>query len=360
MNITEARQKLDAIIAKARTDLYKPIQIAEVLYHARIGTIAIDPFDRETYRNPSKQWRNAITLRLSGKKSISSARYQDDVWSETALPPAALATLIAANTSSDGAVERYIYRAYAERHQAVARVLTTIAHGTPATFDVAELLASFTQDPHLRRSVDKVYEITTYCLFETFITALDATITVQIAEQHQPLLDAFADLAEKLLGLPHGQTSITQPAHIYRVGVTHAADHGLDMWANFGPAIQVKHLSLNPSQVAAIVDHIESDHIVIVCRDTDADVIAAIVQQISWGRRVRGIVRERELIVWYEQFLRGAFADRLGEPLLTRLEASFHAEFPQASQLVAFLEERGYLDKEPDPFWDKPMSDASV
>ncbi|NJL06002.1 MAG: HaeII family restriction endonuclease [Chloroflexaceae bacterium] len=354
VHIIEARRKLDAIIAKARTDLYKPIQIAEVLYHARGGTVTIDPFNRETYRNPSKHWRDAITLRLIGKKSTSSARYQDDVWNETALPPAALAVLLTANTTSNGAVERYIYRAYAERHQAVANILTMVTHSTPATFDLAQLLAAFTQNAQLRRSMDKVYESITYCLFETFITTLEATITVQIADHHAPLLDAFADLAEQLLGILPGHTDIIEQAHIYRVGVTNAADHGLDMWANFGPAIQVKHLSLNPQQAAVIVDHIESDQIVLVCRDADADVIATIVQQISWGRRVRGIVRESELIGWYDQFLRGAFAERLAQPLLTCLAASLQAEFPQASQLVAFFEERGYLRAAPDPFWDAP------
>ena len=31
-----------------------------------------------------------------------------------------------------------------------------------------------------------------------------------------------------------------------------AADRGLDMWANFGPAIQVKHLTLDESAVREI------------------------------------------------------------------------------------------------------------
>ena len=40
-------------------------------------------------------------------------------------------------------------------------------------------------------------------------------------------------------------TSFKSKANINRIGVTNAADRGLDMWANFGPAIQIKHLSLN-------------------------------------------------------------------------------------------------------------------
>lgn len=53
MNIQEAKQALDKIISKARIHLYKPIQIAEILYRDRIeGDIDLE--DLETYRNQSK------------------------------------------------------------------------------------------------------------------------------------------------------------------------------------------------------------------------------------------------------------------------------------------------------------------
>ena len=35
--ICEAKKRLDSIIKKARVDLYKPIQIAEVLRYSRLG-----------------------------------------------------------------------------------------------------------------------------------------------------------------------------------------------------------------------------------------------------------------------------------------------------------------------------------
>jgi HaeII restriction endonuclease len=35
-SVQEAKDRLDAIIKKARVDLYKPIQIAEVLIHSRL------------------------------------------------------------------------------------------------------------------------------------------------------------------------------------------------------------------------------------------------------------------------------------------------------------------------------------
>ena len=165
------------------------------------------------------------------------------------------------------------------------------------------------------------------------------------------MIGEFADLTRVLLGLDTNCLAWEQPAHIYRAGVTNAADRGLDMWANFGPAIQVKHLTLSEKQAGKIVDQVESDDIIIVCRAADAAVIEAIINQIGWGRRVRGIVNESELIAWYEKCLRGKFRHKLARPLLERLTVGFKAEFPQASAINEFLNERGYLDIAPPAIW---------
>ncbi len=142
-----------------------------------------------------------------------------------------------------------------------------------------------------------------------------------------------------------------QPAHVYRVGVTNAADRGLDMWANFGPAVQVKHLSLNSRLAVEVVDQVESDSIVIVCRDSDKDTIETITKQIGWGRRVRGIVDESQLAQWYELSLRGRFSDRLAWPLIEQLREGFRAEFPQTATMAEFFERRGYLHLKPPNLW---------
>ena len=54
INIQTAKQSLDKIIAKARVHLYKPIQIAEILYRDRVEK-DINLADLETYRNISKK-----------------------------------------------------------------------------------------------------------------------------------------------------------------------------------------------------------------------------------------------------------------------------------------------------------------
>lgn len=213
------------------------------------------------------------------------------------------------------------------------------------------MLKLFRTNSGIKRSIDKAYEIVAYSLFETVVVALETKITVSIPLTKQALLNEFSDLAKVLLGLKEGQDSWDFIAHIYRVGVTNAADRGLDMWANFGPAIQIKHLTLDAEMAKRITDQVESDYIVIVCRDTELNVIQTLTQQISWGQRVRGIIRESELIAWYDRCLKGKFSNELAKPLLKCLTDSFRKEFPHSVALADFLEEREYLVLTVDSVW---------
>ena len=346
----QAKARLDLIIKKARVDLYKPIHIAEVLHRARLDS-TINTNDLTTFQNPSLRWRNEVTQRLVGKSATSSARYQHDVWNPTAMPPPLLNLLDTQNNETGGAVERYIYLRYAERQGTVTEIIAAIEGATTETFDLRALLNLFVTHPGIKRSVDKAYEIVTHTLLETVIVALGAKIKVRVPQENHELLSHFSDLARVLLGLAEGETEWEQDAHLYRVGVTNAADRGLDMWANFGPVVQVKHLTLDPNRASQIVDQVESDCIVIVCRDADKPVIETIAAQIGWGRRVRGIVTESNLMDWYERCLRGAFASQLAGPLLARLVSGFKAEFPQTTGITEFMEERGYLAMTLPPLW---------
>lgn len=335
---------------KARVDLYKPIQVAEVLRRSRLEK-DIKILSLETYRNPSCVWRNVVTQRLLSKIPTSSARYQHDIWSDTAMPPKTLAVLDAENKRTKGGVERYIYLRFQERQGTVEGLIDAISKANPKMFQLQELLNLFISSAGIRRSIDKAYEIVTHSLFQTIVTSLRTTVTVSVPPQSLGLLREFEDLTRVLLGVDATKPESTMDAHVFRVGVTNAADRGLDMWANFGPAVQVKHLTLNEELATTIIDQVESDHIVIVCRDSDAKVIETVAKQIGWGRRVRGIVRESELVAWYERCLRGKFADQLAKPLLQHLAAGFKSEFPQTSGVSAFIAERGYDTLKVEPFW---------
>ncbi|MBA3634574.1 MAG: HaeII family restriction endonuclease, partial [Acidobacteria bacterium] len=252
----EAKTKLDLIIGKSRVDLYKPIHIAEVLYRSR----AVGDFDiakLETFQNPSLRWRNEITNKLAGKVSTSSARYQHDVWNITAMPTEILTILDAENKATGGAVEKYIYSRYGERQGTVSSVISAIKKAAPKTFKLETLLELFVKESGIKRSIDKAYEIVVYSLFETIISAFGAKVKVSVSEDSKPILEEFSDLAKVLLGVDENKLFWEQTAHIFRVGVTNAADRGLDMWGNFGVVVQVKHLTLNEKLAGNIAAQVE-------------------------------------------------------------------------------------------------------
>ena len=317
------------------------------MYRSRVYQ-DIDVLQVETYRNQSIKWRNEISKSILSTSSSSSSRYQDDIWNAHAMPPEILSVLNQANIEGSGVVERYIYYRFLERQGGIVAVMEQLkqAQSSPESFNISDFFELFRNKAGLKKSVDKCYEIVTYSILETVVTALETKITVQISPEKKELLQEFASLTKVLLNIDIKQTKWTELAHIYRVGVTNAADRGLDMWANFGIAIQVKHLTLKESHVRQITDQIESDSIVIVCRDADASVIKTVLKQISWVRRVRGIIKESELIQWYDKCLRGKFSNFLAQKLIQLLLESFEAEFPEASgyasRITDFCAQRNY------------------
>ena len=364
MDINTAKSRLDFIINKTRTRYYKPIQIAEVLYRSRVYK-DINVANLEDYRTKSKKWRDDVSKILLDTYSTSSSRFQDDLWNNNAMPPEIMKTLDRNNKENSGVVERYIYYRFIERQSGIVEIIDQLKKGlsSPQNFYLEELLKLFRTKPGLKRSIDKCYEIVTYSLFETIVTTIEAEITVKISPNKIDLVSEFQDLTKVLLNIDTQHIEWTEAAHIYRVGVTNAADRGLAMWANFGIAIQVKHLTLDENSVRQIVDGIESDRasaalrdrIVIVCRDIDASIINTIIKQIGWGKRVRGIIKESQLIRWYENCLRGKFSDTLALKLMQLLIESFDTEFPEASnyahKITNFCEQRNYHTIEPSSLW---------
>ena len=108
-SLTDAKSALDTIIKKSRVHLYKPIQVAEILYHSRVNPGSINLLNVEDYRNRSKKWRDDISKILLGRVCTSSARFQDDLFNDNAIPPSILFELGKENIRTNGAVEAYIY-----------------------------------------------------------------------------------------------------------------------------------------------------------------------------------------------------------------------------------------------------------
>lgn len=342
-NFAIAKTKLDALIKKARVHLYKPIQIAEILYRDRVyQDINIEQL--ESYRNPSKQWRDIVCRKFLGRTSSSSARYQDDLFNETAIPPNVLSALAYRNRQTDGAVEAYIYLCVGHKFSQLSKAILYCETHDRNHFNLLDFLDLFWKDAGLKRSIDKVYEIVVYALFSALVDSLDISLTVSMNPEKHHILLEFSDFAKRVIGLSANHTTSTTLAKLYRVGVTNAADRGLDMWANFGLAIQIKHLSLNEELAEGIVQSITADRIVIVCKAAEQKIILSLLNQLGWKSRIQDIITEHDLMVWYEKALRGQYHAQTASNVLKILKQEIQREFPITAHQVfqGFFEEREY------------------
>lgn len=341
MNLKDAKAQLDKVINKGRVHFYKPFQIAEILHRHRTGHLS-DLSDLDSYRNASRQWRNDVSVQLVGRSCSSSARYQDDVFNDNACPPEALAALGKHNKATKGEVEVYTYRMFEAKVSSIVSILRQIKETTPDTFELSKILETFNSRPGLKRSIDKVFEITVYALFSTIVRALRLQVSLAVSNVDQDLLDEFGEFLEKVVGLKKGTTSLVLPASLFRLGSTNAADRGLDMIANFGPAIQVKHLTLDADAIADICDGLTADRIVIVCKDTEVSIVDAVIKQVGWADRLQGLVTFSDLQNWYGICFSPAHCKTLGASLLVDFIREFSNEFPSLDGLPGFFKKRHY------------------
>lgn len=349
-NLDKAKYALDSLLKKSRVHLYKPIQIAEILYHDRvIGDINLE--NVEDYRTKSKKWRDDVSIKLLGRICTSSARFQDNLFNDNALPAKLIAELGKENRRTNGAVEAYIYNSFMSRHRQLADALNYCLNANKDNFLIKSLIDSFWNEPGLKRSLDKIYEIIVYALFATLIEALKLKVEVSVDAASYPMLHEFEDFSKKVMCIDLNNTSNVLDAKVYRVGVTNAADRGLDMYSNWGPAIQIKHLSLDVELAENIVKNISSDHIVIVCKDAEKQIILSLLTQIGWKTRIQSIITENELVSWYEKALRGTYSKDLGDYLLTKLCEEISLEFPSLNTNLDIFLDRHYDKLSVDNYW---------
>lgn len=342
MTVAEAKAKLDAVIRKSRIHFYKPIQIAEILHYQRTVDRKLNLRDLESYRTKSRKWRDIVSEELLGNVCSSSARFQDDLFNENAVPPEALYVLGQENLRTNGAVEAYIYSKFDNKHEQLEDALLYCMDSTPADFEVRKLIDSFWYEAGLKRSLDKIYEIIVFSLFDTLVNQLEMTVDVSVSETKVDVLHEFEDFAKKVMCLDCEKLVHSSSAHVYRVGVANAADRGLDMYSNWGPAIQIKHLVLSEELAESIVDSVSSDRIVIVCKAAESKLIVSLLTQIGWKSKIQSIVTEDDLVDWYEKALRGTYSAEMGERLLATMCEQISIEFPSIEQGRGILSKRNY------------------
>lgn len=310
----------------------------------------INLLNLEDYRTKSKKWRDDVSRVLLGRVCTSSAKFQDDLFNNTAMPPILLNELGKENRLTNGAVEAYIYRQFMNKHNQLADALNYCLYTTKEDFDVKKFVDSFWNEPGLKRSLDKIYEIIVYSLFSTLVEALKLRVEISVDSENFEILAEFEDFAKMVMCIDFSNPRYVQDAKVYRVGVTNAADRGLDMYSNWGPAIQIKHLSLDVELAENIVSSVSSDRIIIVCKDAEKAIIVSLLTQIGWRSHIQSIITENNLIEWYEKALRGKYADIIGDQLILRLCEEIAEEFPSVDGVPDILKDRHY-ENISDPFW---------
>ena len=340
---SDAKEALDKIIRKSRIHLYKPIQIAEILYHHRVHQ-DIDLSDLESYRNPSKRWRDEVCQRLVGRISTSTQKYQDDLFNANAMPPNLLSELGRKNVKSKGAVEEYIYNQFKDKFTQMHDALDYCNNVGTRDFKLEHFLDLFRNNLGLRRSIDKLYEIVVYAIFSSLIEFMGVNISINIKDPSSKIFRDFADFTQKILGITDDTIQSEYPAKLFRAGITNAADRGLDMWGNFGLAIQIKHLSLTEAVAEDVSNSVHADRIVIVCKDAEKPIIASIVSQLGWAAKIQAIVTFDELQSWYERAFNEKSYAELSKKILSILSEQIKFEFPSSdiSHLSQFFAERDY------------------
>jgi hypothetical protein len=341
MDIAQAKHRLDGVLKKSRVHWYKPIQVAELLHRKRtVGELDLRNVDN--YRARSREWRDEVCKVILGRCSTSSSRFQDNLFEDNAVPPEALVALASENDAHNGVVEAYVYVRFEDRMSHVQGAFTGLQNAVAEQLDIREMFSCFRSAPGLRRSIDKIYEVAAYVILSTYIARLQLEVTVSVTQPPGGFSAGDNRFLEAVVGVD-GRTFRTrsQAGAVYRAGVTNAADRGLDMWANFGPVIQVKHLSLDQSLAEDIMEAAPGTEVVIVCTGLSPGTSHGELIQ-RYGGRLVGIITETDIVELYRTMISqgNTAAAELRDKLLTGLQAEFPVCNPTAFQ--QFMSSRGY------------------
>jgi hypothetical protein len=324
MNLTSAREKLDRVIQLSRVEMYKPIQIAETLREFTLNK-SIDPAKLETYRNLSRELRDRVTLKLIGKVSTSSMRFQDDLWNSSALPPDALSVLSTANSKHQ--VEEYIYQhVYLKSVQMIEirKVLDNIKE-----FKDIENIFKLFNSPGLRSSADRLFEVFALSVLQTQIEKSDFTFTLSGNTS-----SISGVTGKKLISIAEGQGNRLELA---KMGHTNAADAGLDIWTNFGVVVSVKNYNLDKDLFRKVISDTPVGLLVIICEKVTNDVEKDLLK-LSENRPVV-LITQKELFDDAEMLLKKPYRASV---FVHKLISFYDKEFPLTVTLEDFMKKRNY------------------
>lgn len=320
----EALDALDNLIRISRVEMYKPIQVAEVLYRLRTGS-KVTALDLDSYKNPSIHWRDSVTERVMGKRSTSSAQFQHHVWGDSAIPPKTLDVLAQIN-SADGSLEKKIYLAVLSKQVELIEFRSKLLNLSDS--EQLQNIFQIFSNPSLSTSRDRLFEIIVECVFQSLVQETKLFLSIH----------GFSDKGSNALMALKGLVSAKQiPLKVARLGRTNAADAGIDVWTNFGVLVNIKHREIDLVLLEQILNDTPKGELLIVCKSVSLEALDFLSES-----------SERNVAFVTIQELWEAVDDISKTPDTWRyfkeqLQVAFDLEFPMATSLSDFLLERKYI-----------------
>jgi type II restriction enzyme len=229
---------------------------------------------------------------------------------------------------TEGLVEAYIYSFITGKNKEIAAARSKVAR-LKSVNEVEDLLSDFNA-PTLTSSADRLFEILATAVFKTELNQTAYTISID-----RPRGTARGLSVDNLVDLVAANP---MPLVVDRLGHTNAADAGLDIWTNFGVAVNVKRRVLTSQLFQQIVKDTPIGSLHIVCLDIDKTAMTQLKKLKSSGLNV-SITTKDDLL--------GSVKTLLNKPVsanqfVTTLVDSFDKEFPMARTLNDFATSRGY------------------
>jgi hypothetical protein len=343
-DLLRAKQKLDTMIQQARGPAYRVITGIELLYRLRTGEADLRDPSRLARMAPG--WVDTMSKTLYGHKAGQNGNYAKH-WFGPMIDSAMLEALAEVNNRTGGNVETYLFFAILAKRNRLAEVRRHLASQPPGALDVAHILARFENDQALKAATGQVYEVVVYALFDVVTTMLGAKVQLILAPPSDDMLRDFDDFCVELLGVPPGQRALEMPARLFRNSTTYGNDGGVDIWANFGPVVQVKHVSLDADAVEEIEGGIYADRIIVVCDDADRRVIEAVTGAVGSDRRIKAIVTKSQIVKWYQTALLPKYSQWTVPGLYNRICEEFDREIPigERTRFEEVASARGYNEE---------------
>ncbi len=225
----------------------------------------------------------------------------------------------------------------------IGELVLSLEGSDPNEFSLRQFLDRCCQS-QLQRVKERIYEIIACAVPATLTKFLDVQVTTTISAKQFQLVADDETLLAAVLGMPKSKSKKTVAGHLNRLGLTSAADGGVDIVSNFGFIAQVKHAVLDDQLLSKLYGAVQIEGMTVICRSATFSSPSD-----AGGPHTFSVITEDDLVRWSHQIVRGDFGLGAADFLCESLTAGLRREFPACDPVdfAAFMTERGYVDMPP-------------